>query len=142
MKESPMPETVDLRRYISVSMSDTPDGFIDWLLIHAVSEIDEKNGGKGAAVYEVFGKEGEDEKRKLAQVSLVVNGVELPFHETMVAMHRHLEMMIEDRALELIKKRMDDTFYLLDRAVTAMRKTPVEFFKKFAPEHQWRDDED
>ena len=90
---------------IEMSKEANGDTFPGWFLIHAMCNH------TGVHIKEAFNMNNDCK----IEVSLVINGIEVPVKETLDEMNQQMDEMIRRKAVELLSERVGDTMNILDK---------------------------
>lgn len=90
------------------------NSFWHWLLIHATSLIDKEDFAK---VLEIA--QASPERR--FEIKLTMNGVELPPRRMIELLEKSLDKMIEEKAADLLQRKLGPRLALLDEATERAR---------------------
>jgi hypothetical protein len=115
-------EVIDLSLITKAPLTgDSFETFANYFIIEAIVSLDRRNGQPSDTMGKVFGHDrtasGRD-KITGAKISLMINGVALPFLDVLRRFHEQWDVVVQKAALEHVKEQFEDktsaVFTLLD----------------------------
>lgn len=103
-----------------VSLNKDRSFLYHWALIHAIVLAENKAGKRVERIYQ-----GEGGGRRVA---LLVNGVQVPLVETFADADKQVERMIEEKAHELLARRVGAKLWELDDTIDRAKSVVMESF--------------
>lgn len=114
---------VDVQKFIEARLNDDSfESFVNFILCAAMAALDRDNGGD--LVTRAFGLPGEAgrDMRRKAQIVFSVNGVALPFEETMRRFHEQWDLLVLSAARRLLKEKLGDHFEIFHAMMEGLRE--------------------